>query len=58
MFKHYIPFRKVSLPDVRQEAIYETELALHEARLRLEREQATVAMYETSLTRMRAEHGN
>lgn len=51
-------FRAPTLSETRARDILSAELALHEARLRLEREQATVAMYEASLTRMKAEHAN
>jgi hypothetical protein len=58
MLRHYNPFREITLKDLRQAEIQGTEIALHNAKLRLERELATVAMLETSLNRLKAEHAH
>jgi hypothetical protein len=51
-------FAPPPLAQVRAQTIRDLELALHDAQLQLERQQADVARLQTSLNRLKAEHAH
>jgi outer membrane protein TolC len=54
--KHLNPFRQPTLQEIKNHDLAETEIALHEAQLALERAQANVTMYQNRLQRLKNEH--
>lgn len=56
MFRHFNPFRQPTLQEVKQATLRDTEMALYDCQLQLERAQANVAMYQNRLNRLKADH--